>query len=272
MDVTSTYRQHLANAPALRAALTARYSGTPFVLVRGFLTDLLDSAGVMMREQISAVTGIGGHPSKPELDAESAPAVNALAIAAEIRHVSSGPGSVTLITHSKGSVDALTALVAHEDLRTHVGGWISLQGAIQGSAVADALANNPVVRPGLAAVFQHVLGGSIDALDSLRTQDRAGYLNHHVAKITAITQAIPIVSYGSAPAGRSSALRDGTRPFFRDEPENDGLMAIDRTAIPGARWSVCDVPGPDHADAVVGVPGQSWDRVAMTHALLRLLA
>ena len=82
---------------------------------------------------------------------------------------------------------------------------------------------------------------------------------------------IPTVAFGSAAPTSRSALRKVTAPFFSGEPNNDGLMAVERTVIPGARI-IHDLDGPDHGDAVFDVPGpQNWDRIRLTYALLSLL-
>jgi hypothetical protein len=262
----------LRDATALGPGLTARFSGKAFVLVRGFLTDTLDQAGVMMSDQWAAVTMLGGRPRKPTFNSEDAPPVNAPKIAATIvKAAGAGAGPVFLVTHSKGSVDTLVALVEHPDLWPHVAGWISIQGAIQGSSVADTLSAEPTIRGALAQILRTVFGGSVESLESLRTHDRVAYLQAHSARIAGLVEAIPIVAYGSSVEERPSALQFVTAPFFGAEPRNDGLVALDRTDIPGARFAVLDVPGPDHGDAVTRVPLQTWDRIAMTHTLLSLL-
>jgi hypothetical protein len=260
---------------ALQASL-ASFQGKHVVLVRGFLTDLLDRTGDMMTDQIEAVRRLGSIAHKvPNFDSENPPDVNAAAIAKTVTALGS---KVVLLTHSKGSVDTLTALVNYPKMRDQVEGWVSIQGAVQGSAVADYLAGkweHPILeavkRQTLAALFEHLFHGSIRSLDALRTRDRVDYLTASRNEIAKITSQIPIVAFGSAAPTRRSILRTITDPFFTAEPHNDGLMAVARTAIPGARV-LHDLDGPDHADAVTDVPGpQSWDRVRLTYALLSLL-
>jgi hypothetical protein len=277
-DMTATYLERFRDRTR-RGNLAARFGGKKFILVRGFVTDALEALDAMMEDQETAVREIGGHPLKPVFDSGKPPSINAPVIAQAIRDAGGG-GPVFLITHSKGSVDTLAALVENRDIRAHVAGWVSLQGAIGGSVVADKLVGgNPVLREAL---------GRIAAFESLQTGERAGYLRTHEDAITEIVQAIPIVAYGSSAEISRSALRLVTSQVFAaaGEHRNDGLVAIDCTRIPGAMFTVSEDSGPDHADAVVNippeirrripmmhalVPGQGWDRIAMTHALLSLL-
>jgi hypothetical protein len=276
---TALYRT-LLQTPAsdLRTALTAKFRAHEFLVVRGFLTDALDRLGVMMADQIRAVRDLGCEARKPgpPFDSEAAPAVNASAIA---RAVDSARSPVILLTHSKGSVDALAALVSAPAIRDRVAGWVSLQGAIQGSPVADFVAGTgngeggfgeALRRAALTAIFERVFGGSLASLHALRTRDRVEYLQRNAGDVHAVLSRIPAVAFGSAAPRRRSMLRVATDWLFRNEPRNDGLVSVERSVIPGARI-VHDLDGPDHGDAVTHVPGQGWDRIALTYALLSML-
>jgi hypothetical protein len=263
----------------IRAELSRRLAGREFILVRGFLTDVLDRVGVMMKDQLRAVEGLGCpvRTMRRPFDSENPPDVNATAIASMVKSASL---PVILITHSKGSVDTLTALVGEPAVRGRIAGWVSIQGAVQGSPVADFLVGRPANRSDLVdasrraalhVVFDLLLQGSLASLDSLRTRDRVEYLRRHAEEIARTVAEIPTVAFGSAAPRSRSALRTVTAPFFAGEPNNDGLMSVERTIIPGARI-VHDLDGPDHGDAVMHVPGsRGWNRVRLTYALLRLL-
>ena len=272
------YRDALEAEPtALRVALSARFSGKEFILVRGFLTDALDRFGVMMADQVQAVMALGCPVRKVQapFDSENAPDVNAMEIA---RTVKSASHPVVLITHSKGSVDTLAALVNYPEIRGSVAGWVSIQGAVQGSAVADFFVGvthaslvETAKRALLTAIFSSVFSGSVASLDALRTRDRVAYLRQNAADIQKIVGQVPTVAFGSAAPTSRSALRTVTDPFFPREPKNDGLVSVERSVIPGA-LIIHDLDGPDHADAVTDVPGpQGCDRIRLTHALLSVL-
>jgi hypothetical protein len=277
---TDAYRAALAtDVPTLRTRLSARFTGKEFVVVRGFLTDLLDRAGLMMSDQLQAITALGCRVRKVQapFDSENAPDVNATELA---RMLKSASQPVVFVTHSKGSVDALATLVNYPELRGQMAGWVSIQGAVQGSPVADFLVGQSsasggivenVKRATLESIFRHVFNGSLASLDALRTRDRVQYLTDNATEIGRIVGAVPTVAFGSAAPTSRSVLRTLTDPFFHHEPRNDGLVPVERSVIPGAHV-VHDLDGPDHADAVIDVPGpQGWDRVRLTYALLSAL-
>ena len=262
----------------LRSALAGRFAGHEFLVVRGFLTNALDRVGVMMVDQVRAVEALGCQARKPgsPFDGAAAPEVNAGAI---VSLVESARMPVVLITHSKGSVDALTALVSAPAIRARIAGWVSIQGAVQGSPVADLVAGDreteggflePLRRRALSVIFERVFKGSVTSLDALRTRDRVAYLQRNAGEVQDIVTRIPTVAFGSAAPRRRSMLRVATHQFFAGEPSNDGLVSVERSVIPGARI-VHDLDGPDHGDAVTDVPGQHWDRIKLTYALLSML-
>src|SRR5262245_16023639 len=85
---TRLYRDALQKPVAdLRAELAPRFEGNEFILVRGFLTDVLDRAGVMMADQLQAVRDLHRPARKAAnpFDSENAPDANAAVIAGMVR-------------------------------------------------------------------------------------------------------------------------------------------------------------------------------------------
>ena len=271
-DQTAAYQElRKEGHAALVSALSTRLAGKQVVLVRGFLTDLLDRAGVMMADQRKAVEALRCGVYKPRFDSEQPPSVNAAAIAETVRSIPQGAGrDVILITHSKGSVDTLTALIEYPEIGDRIAGWISIQGAVHGSPIADRIAGAAGIdRTVLSMAVQLIFRGNVDALLSLQTSERQRYLAEKSTQIADIVHRIPTVAYGSAARMARSTLRKVTTRFFRDG-FNDGLVSMQHTVIPGAA-SVHEVDGPDHGDAVTAVPFQQFDRIGMTYALLSVL-
>jgi triacylglycerol esterase/lipase EstA (alpha/beta hydrolase family) len=271
-DRTAAYQElRREGRAALISALSTRLADKQFVLVRGFLTDLLDRADVMMADQRRAVEALQCRVYKPRFDSEQPPSVNAVAIAETVRSIPWRTGrDVILITHSKGSVDTLTALVEHPAMGDRIAGWISIQGAVHGSPVADRLAGPAGLEVSLLSMtVQHIFRGSVEALRALQTGERERYLVENTAQIANIVRRIPTLAYGSAARMARSTLRKVTTRFFRDG-FNDGLVSMQHTVIPGAAI-VQEVDGPDHGDAVTAVPLQPFDRIGMTYALLSVL-
>src|SRR5262249_14930189 len=138
----------------------------------------------------------------------------------------------------------------------------SIQGAVQGSTVADFLVGTATTRWNLveaakravlSTAFDLVFKGSVVGMDALRTGDRVEYLRRNADEVRKIPERIPVVAFGSAAPTSRSALRTVTDLFFTGEPHNDGLMPVERTVIPGAKI-VHDLNGPDHGDAVMDTP------------------
>jgi hypothetical protein len=111
---------------------------------------------------------------------------NAEAIAALLRNADA---KVILVTHSKGSLDTLHALLEAPELwgRTVVG-WVALQAPFHGSPLADPA---PEVIHG---VLLRALGGNAQSAEDLKTGARVRYMERHRARIRRLTAAIPVIS------------------------------------------------------------------------------
>ncbi len=108
-----------------------------------------------------------------DVDSEGSISTNAVEVA---RAIGAAPGPVTLVTHSKGSLDALAALVANPALApTRVQAWVSLQGPFYGSPLADLNSGDPLVRALTGYLLEKGFGGSPDTLLEIAGQ-RAAHL------------------------------------------------------------------------------------------------
>jgi hypothetical protein len=96
---------------------------------------------------------------------------------------------VTILSHSKGGLDTLQALVENRDLwGSTVTGWVALQAPFHGSPVAD---NIP---PALAGPLLSAFGGDQQAINDLKTADRTQYMLGHANAIAELTGRIPVTS------------------------------------------------------------------------------
>jgi triacylglycerol esterase/lipase EstA (alpha/beta hydrolase family) len=123
------------------------------------------------------------------------------------RAIAASDKPVILVTHSKGGLDALAALIGNRALQARVKGWLSLQTPFYGTPVADFLAGSRLLRPVMSAVAK-VIGGSIDALDQLTTKAAEAYQKAHHDDIAELTQAIPVIS---RPVSRRTLRSGSTR-------------------------------------------------------------
>ena len=142
------------------------------------------------------------------------------------------PGErLVFVTHSKGAVDVLEALVRHPDLVPRVAAVVSVAGAINGSPLADVFAPALVRWAESVRLASCPPGEGTEAVDSLRRATRLRFLADHPLP--------PGVRYYSLPA--FAAREDMSvllRPFYdilaRTDPINDGLVIASDAVIPGS--------------------------------------
>jgi hypothetical protein len=104
---------------------------------------------------------------------------------------------ITIVSHSKGGLDTLEALLrpeASDLLGDTVIGWVALQAPFYGSPVADPAPSN------INAVLLGVFDGNGESLDDLKTSARATYMaaravdDPGATDIGDLTTAIPVIS------------------------------------------------------------------------------
>lgn len=266
----STRYAALMSGPAVEIPLDtlAALRESRVLVVRGFLTDLWRVR--VMADQIAELERLGVDCVRVErgFDSEAAPRRNALAIAEAIE---ASPKPVILLTHSKGSVDSLVALVERPELCACVRGWISLDAPMQGSPVADYAAARRSRRAAIGWALGLILSGDAETLDELTTARRVDYLAERAGEIDAVARQVKIVCYGSVIDPKSSALALATHRLLRAEPRNDGLVPVERTALPRATV-VRDPAGPSHRGATMAIAAPNFDRKRQLRALLAILA
>lgn len=138
---------------------------------------------------------------------------------------------IVFVTHSKGAVDVLEALVASPELVSRTAAVVSVAGAINGSPLADAFSDRLVGWIEALPLSSCPPGQGTEAVDSLRRDARLRFLADHPLP--------PTVRYYSLPA--FAARKDtsaGLRPFYdilaHTDPINDGLVIASDAIIPGA--------------------------------------
>jgi len=237
------------------------------LLVPGYFSDL---DPVYFSDQLHWLTSIGVEHQKVPVKSRQGVAINSPIIATAIRD-STKP--VILITHSKGSVDALDALRAETSLRTKVKGWISLQGAFFGSPVADMLLDEARLNPLVATVILQYFGGTRESARSLTTGASLAYYRDNKPAIDEVVREVPAVAFASALDGASDAqtrtsLEIPLELMRRQGIRSDGLVPLDAAILPGMAF--VKISGVDHIAPVMPAV-QRFDRVRMTKALLLLL-
>ena len=266
--------------PRLPEPVAARLREGQVLFVGGLLKQIAQALSAILAqpigltgyfgEQIDALKAQGIATHDLDVHSEADIATNAATIAAAIR---AAPGPVTLVTHSKGSLDTLAALMSEPDLCTprRVRGWVSLQAPFYGSPLADLNTGDAVRREITSYLLEKGFGGSPDTLLELRVSSRRVYQRVHASAIRSVVSTVPTVCYGSD-------LAEGQLSLFRvswlicglaGEPRNDGLVGIHSARLPGA--AMVTETGVDHAMAVIAVPGSRFDPATCLTALLSLV-
>ncbi|MGB8223685.1 MAG: hypothetical protein WCF10_13955 [Polyangiales bacterium] len=119
-------------------------------------------------------------------DTSESVAHNAAAILDFLRHTDK---QVIIVSHSKGGLDTLEALLQAPELwGDTVAGWVALQAPFYGSPVADPAPS------AINAVLLSAVGGNGQSLDDLKTTIRDSYMAEHESQIADLTASIPIIS------------------------------------------------------------------------------
>jgi hypothetical protein len=264
LDLTPAYLDAYRSGCAFGAAHAALLRRHKVLLVPGYFGDV-DPA--YFADHLKWLGSLGVERERIRVSSRNSVAVNAPIVAAAIRG-SAKP--VLLITHSKGSVDALEALRADPTLRAKVKGWISLQGAFLGSPLADMMLDGSLLDPVVAIAILEFLGGSRASAQGLTTKASRAYANEHAAAIEALLRELPAIAFASAldgaPGKRARTNLDIPYVLMsRLGIRSDGLVPVDAAVLPGMDF--VRIAGVDHIATVMPAL-EPFDRVRMTKALL----
>ncbi len=259
-DLTRAYLDAYAGNCAFGAAQVAALRRHQVLLVPGYFSNLDPNYYV---DQLRWLHQLGVAHEKVAVKPGQSIAVNA-AIIAEAIGAAAKP--VLLLTHSKGSVDALEALRTVPALRRKVSGWVSLQGAFGGSPVADWLLDGTVLDPIVSTLILGFFGGSRQAAEGLTTAASRAYVRMHAGAISEIIRQVPILAFASALEPHSKTLLALPRDLMAHEGlQSDGLIPLAAAVLPGMDF--VKVTAIDHIAPVMPAL-QPLDRVRMTQALL----
>lgn len=157
---------------------------------------------------------------------------------------------VVLVGHSKGGVEALSALSLYPELRGHVRAVVTLQAPFGGSVIANDVVSTPPLRQLMDVAFPSLLHGNPGSVEDLSYARRMEFLRQHPYPAD-----IPTLSLATSRLSRRSLLRP-LCAYVHDRYgwASDGLVAAVDAEIPGSR--VVRLEDMDHAEAALtGLPG-----------------
>jgi len=203
------------------------------------------------------------------IQAEQSPEYNAKIIDDAVKH---SPRPAIVLSHSKGGVDTLVALLTG----TQIAGWISLDAPFFGSPVADLVADHSATH-WLAKEVLTAMGGSEESLESLKVETRIAFMQAHEKEVSGLIQDrhLPMISFAGWKEKKSSWKFDTIFKWTRDivsdwgYPKNDGIVPLESQVLPGSDYII--VEGIDHLLTVRKSYLLSLDRPKLTQTLLSMI-
>lgn len=172
-----------------------------------------------------------------------------------------------VITHSKGGLDLLHALISRPDLVRYLDGWIAFQAPFWGSPLADVACGSGRAK-GLSRRALRLIGRELDLIADLTTDRRAHYMDQRTAQIAAIARDVPVMCVATTGAWR---LQWPTARWMDAlNLKNDGMVPVNSTVLPGARYVVLDGLGHGEVAARRALSNRRYDHVDLLKALFAL--
>ncbi|MCA8931481.1 MAG: hypothetical protein KDA49_03385, partial [Rhodospirillaceae bacterium] len=246
-----------AATAAAFASVDDRLEGVRIVSVPSYLYDLLrwpNAVGIgdYMTDQRAWLEAQGLATEITAADTEAAVATNAAAL---VELVAGSDRPVCFLSHSKGGLEVLQALVDMAPaLRARVRCWIALQAPFAGSPLADVWAGDPLGRRFVAGLLE-LMGGSPRSLIDLTTPVRRADLAAHDAAIAEVVEDVPVLAVAARLTDREDWLAASPFDLLRRWMEaggapGDGAVPVNSAILPHARYVV--LQGLDHGDTVDG--------------------
>lgn len=148
---------------------------------------------------------------------------------------------IIFVTHSKGTVDALEALVTYPALAERTAALISFSGAVNGSPLADSLPEFLMELAHRIPLSSCPPGEGMEAVESLRRNVRLTWMSEH--QLPGNLRYYSLAAF-AARAGASRLLRPFYDILTRTEPVNDGQVICSDAIIPGS--VLLGYPNADH--------------------------
>lgn len=287
IDATPDYKKALADPESpTRAAELLR--GGKLILVRGFLSEAVVKLGQRLRAPagpearkvidtlgakvpwFGQITGLADASLPGQyfdtqiawlrqekidrvavaIESEDPIAKNARIIGDELDRAGD---DVTIVSHSKGCLDVLEALLQRPGSWKKVKRWIAIQGPFLGTPVADIVAGNRFLLDIAREALTRGAKGSVESLTGMQTKVRKTYHQAHKPAIEDLFASVPTLCLGSS-VDPSRLLRTFlAAPLLLIEAAgggpNDGLVPVESALLDGTLQ--VRLPDVDHAMPVM---------------------
>jgi len=218
-------------APTGRPVVLSRSTaGLRLVLVPGLLAECVSRSSLLFDDARANAAAQGYPTTLIRTGGRLGSARNAASIREAVLDLPE-TDKLVFVTHSKGAVDVLEALVTFPELVSRTVAVVSVAGAINGSPLADTFADGLVHWIEPLPLSSCSPGEGTEAVDSLRRATRLRFLAEHPLPAAVRLYSLPAF----ASRQDTSAI---LRPFYdilaHTDPINDGLVIASDAIFPGA--------------------------------------
>lgn len=233
----------LAGEPAATGRgvdLAPSKAGLTVLLVPGLLAECVRDKSLVFEDAVANLEAQGYKTAFVRTRGRQSSATNAVLIRDAVLDRPAGE-RIVLLTHSKGAVDSLEALVSFPELTRRVVAVVSVSGAINGSPLADVVPQVLAERAESLRLSQCPPGDGVEAVDSLRRSVRLSWLGAHTLPATVRYYSLAAFAL---PEDTSALLKPFHAVLAHTDPVNDGLVVCSDAIIPGA--TLLGYPKADH--------------------------
>ncbi len=241
-DRTETYLGVYDKADAAFANVKHSLKDCIFLFVPGFLGEFFLGFYSFRRyfdENISALEreGFGRDDLRVvSTDTEAPIAENAKTIIEAIRAAKSARKKAFIISHSKGGLDTLEALIRGGFSKNDVLGWVALQAPFGGTPIAERADD---IFPNAVDFFLKLFGGRGKTVSEMRRDTRREYLKKHANDIRTILGEIPMLSFRTRVRDRTiwpdTPLEAGLKINDAERLESDAVVPTESAILPGSK-------------------------------------
>lgn len=274
----SSCDQYLANAPKNRVDLDLVPTTYRVLIVPGFFSSCASDSAPAFGEGVTHLETEHAVSVETWIPPNASSEDNAAGLAAYIReHTQDDPRKYILVGYSKGAPDAQVALATQPGVKEAVAAFVSVAGAIGGSAIADVL-------PAQAETWvKRFKMGKCDgdvaaAFRSLKRDVRRAFLAKYPQPVVP-SYSIPASSDAS---NTSKALAESWKLLSSFGPRQDSQLLYDDAIIPGSKvlgtaradhWAVA-LPFDKAQDATIRsmVDKGQYPRAALLESIVRYVA